>query len=581
MIADSNRVEGLDPRRGERILLELVDEGLISPSDVRRAPIASVGDLLRFHPLSYLEATADRERLARVFGLQPEEIDVDQLLRAQRRAVGGTVEAAMAAVHSGSICAINLGGGFHHAEPEMGGGFCVFNDVGVAIAKLRAQGFDKPIAIVDLDYHQGNGNTVAFEGDPSVFVFSIHGAIWTRVESQSAGKEVHLTGEVGDAKYLGCLRSLLPSALERLQPKLIFYIAGNDVLAGDRLGTFSLSLEGVLERDAVVLELAQRLKSALVVTLGGGYSEDAWLSSVHLVRCALTDDRTVFRTKRRDVRSDFSRIASQIDTMDLVGETADLTEADLVAALDRRPTSQRMLGYYSAEGVEFALERYGLLPEIRKRGWAELTVELDPSDSSHQMLRVKGRKRAAEPLSTLVELVVHRSFVESPPGAERCEMLHIEWMLLEDPSKTFTLARPQLPGQRHPGLGIARETQELLVQAARRLGLAGLSQNPAHYHNGYGASLDFYFLDPEIEGRFRAMAEVLGELAVADASVLVDQGRLRFSDDTVCAWDPALQVLPLAESVIGYFESDAYRAHALEAKQRTLARGLHSSSESP
>src|SRR5687768_16642168 len=133
MLAESARVEGLDPRRGERILLELVEEGLLRPSDVRRAPIAAVGDLLRFHPLSYLEATADRERLARIFGLPSEQVDVDQLLRAQRRAVGGTLEAALAAVHTGSLCAINLGGGFHHAEPEMGSGFCVYNDVGVAI----------------------------------------------------------------------------------------------------------------------------------------------------------------------------------------------------------------------------------------------------------------------------------------------------------------------------------------------------------------------------------------------------------------------------------------------------------------
>jgi acetoin utilization deacetylase AcuC-like enzyme len=574
LIAHSARVEGLDPRRGERILIELVEQKLIAPRDVRRAPIASVGDLLRFHPLSYLEASADRDQLAHVFGLPPEEVDVDGLLRAQRRAVGGTIEAAQAAVHTGSMYAINLGGGFHHAEPEMGAGFCVYNDIGVAIGKLRAQGFDKRIAIVDLDYHQGNGNTVAYERDDSVFVFSIHGSVWTRVEGQSAGKEVHLTNAVDDDKYLSCLRTLLPAALKELSPRLIFYIAGNDVLAGDRLGTFSLTPEGVLERDAFVLELAKSLDAPLVVTLGGGYSEHAWRSTLHLVRCALTDERKISPPKHRDLRTDFSRIAHQIDPIDLVGDSLDLTEEDLVAALERRPISRRVLGYYSAEGVEFALERYGILPEIRKRGWAELAVELDLGQNAPQLLRVRGRKRARAPMSTLVELVVSRTFIDVPDSPDaRSEVLHIEWMLLEDPSKSFTLAKPRLPGQNHPGLGLALEMQELLVQACHRLSLGGLSQNPAHYHNALGAQ-GFFFLDAEVEGRFRAMAEVLREVAIADASFIVEEGRLRFDDGSVCAWNPALHVLPLDERLRAYFASEPYRARARDARKSSLARGL-------
>jgi acetoin utilization deacetylase AcuC-like enzyme len=575
MLAESARVEGLDPRRGERILLELVEEGILRASDVRRAPIAAVGDLLRFHPLSYLESTADRERLARIFGLPPEQVDVDQLLRAQRRAVGGTLEAALAAVHLGSLCAINLGGGFHHAEPELGSGFCVYNDVGVAIAKLRAQGFDKPIAIVDLDYHQGNGNTVAYERDPSVFVFSIHGAIWTRVETQSAGKEICLTGEVGDDKYLACLRTLLPRALKELRPRLIFYIAGNDVLGRDRLGTFSLTPAGVLERDLFVLRQAEELRAPIVVTLGGGYSEQAWRSTLHLIRWVLTGDCTLSQAKRRDLRGDFSRIAREIEPLDLIGgDTGELTEEDVRAALERTPGTRLILGYYSAEGIEYALERYGILAQIRKRGWAELAVEMDPA---HQLLRVRGRKRAKEPMSTLVELVANKMFVEIAleSGAQRIEMLHVEWMLLEDPSKSFTLARPPLPGQKHPGLGIAIEMQELLLQAVRRLGLAGLLDNPAHYHNAFGASAEFRFLDPLVEGRFRAMVEVLDGIAVADASFAVEEGRLRFADGSACAWEPAAQVLAVEPRVIAYFASEAYRARADAAKRDAFSRGLH------
>ncbi len=579
LMAESVRVEGLDPRRSERVLVELVEEGLIRATDVRRAPIASVGDLLRFHPLSYLESVTDRDRLARIFGLPVEEIDVDQLLRSQRRAVGGTLEAALAAVRSGSMCAINLGGGFHHAEPEMGAGFCVFNDVGVAIAKLRAQGFDKPIAIVDLDYHQGNGNTVAYEGDPSVFVFSIHGSIWTRVE-QSAGREVCLSGEVGDAKYLGCVRTLLPPALESLKPGLIFFIAGNDVLKGDRLGTFALTPAGVLGRDIFVLELARSLGSPIVVTLGGGYSDDAWRATLHLVRYALSGDRRISHPIQRDVRTEFSRIAQGIDTVDLVGgESVDLTLDELHAMLERRPVSRRILGFYSAEGVEYALERYGILPQIRKRGWVELALDHDPRDPGHQLLRVRGRKRAEAPMSLLVELVLRRSGIELPlpSGPARIETLHIEWLLLEDPSREFTLARPPLPGQSHPGLGIAREMQELLFQAAKRLGLGGLTDNPAHYHNAFGATREFRFVDTETEGRFRAMVEVLSDRAVADASFLVEDGRLRYADGSICAWEPAMHVLPLDPRAIAYFASPEYTAKVEAARARALARGLHAS----
>ena len=493
---------------GERILIELVEEGLLSGRDVRRAPIASTGDLLRFHPLSYLEASADRDRLAGIFNLRPEQVDVDQLLRAQRREVGGTVEAALAAVRSGSMCAINLGGGFHQAEPEVGRGGNVYNDVGIAIAKLRAQGFDRTIAIVDAE--QGIGNAVAYKRDPTVVIFSIE---------------------------------QLPGSLRKLSPRLIFYIAS----------------EALLEHDVLVLDLALEMKTPLVVTR----------PSAALIRYALTGDRRYEPAPRRDLRADFSRIAREIDPMDLVDESVDLTDEELVAALDRRSIASRILGYYSTEGVEFALERYGILPEIRKRGWAELTLEIDPSDASHQLLRLRGRKRAESPMFTLVELVLSRGFIDLLSG-DRCETLHIEWMLLEDPSKTFTLAKPPLPGQKRPGLGIAREMQELLVQAARRLDLAAITDNPAHYHNAFATRFEFFFLDPKIEGRFRAMVDALEGIAISDASFLVEEGKLRNADDTVCAWSPALHVLPIGERTQAYFGSDLYRS-AVEAAKKEHA----------
>jgi hypothetical protein len=403
------------------------------------------------------------------------------------------------------MCAINLGGGFHQAEPEIGRAGSVYNDVGIAIAKLRAQGFDRSIAIVDVDSEQGVGNAVAYERDPTVRILSIH---------------------------------QLPGALDALSPKLIFYNACESA-------------------DPLMLDLARKRKAPIVVTR----------PSAALIRYALTGDRRMTPAPRRDLRADFSRIAREIDPTDLVDDSADITDEEIVASLDRRSTASRILGYYSTEGVEFALERYGILPEIRKRGWAELALEIDPSDPSHQLLRLRGRKRAKEPMSNLVELVLSKSSVDLPEG-DRCETLHIEWMLLEDPSKSFTLAKPPLPGQRHPGLGIAREMQELLLQAARRLDLAALSDNPAHYHNAFVARLEFFFFDPEIEGRFQAMIDALDGIAISDASFLVEEGKLRNADESVCAWSPALHLLPIGERTRAYFGSDAYRSAVEEAKKK-------------
>lgn len=576
-LARTARVEGLDPKRGERILMRLVEEKLIEPRHVSRAPIAAVGDLLRFHPLAYLESTADRERLGRIFGLPPDEVDVDALLRAQRRAVGGTIAAATAAVRRPGMVAINLGGGLHHAEPEIGSGFCVYNDVGVAIAKLRHRGFDRPIAIVDLDYHQGNGNTVAFAEDPSVYVFSIHGAVWSHA-SLSGGSEIHLSGAVDDARYLARLRTLLLPVLRRVSPGLIFYVAGNDVLAGDLLGQFSLSPEGVLARDVHVLEAARALSASLVVTLGGGYSPRAWHSTTSMIRYALTGRRAIDAPRSPDLSLRFERIARVIDPLDLTADDEfDLSEEDVMAALTHQPAQRRILGYYSAQGVEFALERYGILPEIRKRGWTELVVEGDPKDPAHQLVRVRGRKRLRDPLSLLVELVVRRAFVEIPfpEGTDRVEVLHVEWLLLQDPSRSFTLGRPPLPGQVYPGLGIAMQMQALLTQAVKRLGLAALSDNPAHFHNAAALTSSSFFLDPEVEGRFRAMLEVLSELAPADASFAVEEKRLRYGDDTPCEWEAAMHLHPVEPWVDAYFRSAPYIAQVVEAQAAALRRGLH------
>lgn len=581
ILTETARVANLEPHRGELVLGRLMQDGLLSPSDVRTPILASMAQLLRFHPLAYLDSTLGPETLGRIFGLEPHFIrDPDELLRWARRQVGATIAAARLASKRPGFVAMNLGGGFHHAEPEQGSGFCVYNDIAVAIAVLRSEGYADPIAIVDLDFHQGNGNSVAFADDPTVLVYSLHGAVWTHLEATE--HEIHLTETVTDRRYLAALRTTLRAALVRHRPSLVFYIAGNDVLAQDRLGSFWLSMEGVLQRDVWVADAVRDVDASLVVTLGGGYSRRAWLATYQFARYLLSGAARVEPARQVDVRSQFTRIARTIDTQDLVEEDDfELTEADVFGDLAGRAPERRILDFYSPQGVELAFERYGVLPELRKRGFADLSLEVEQA-GEQPMLRLRGRRPPQEARHLLMELLVRRKWLSLPEaGLERLEGLFVEWLLLEDPTKSFTLERPPLPGQEHPGLGIAVFVQELLVQACRRIGLHGVFDRPAHYHNGLAGAEDVFFVDPEDEGRFRALTTVLAGLAPAEASHLVHDGAVHFADGEVVEWSAALHVLPVSGALLDYFSSEGYRRAVKRALTRDLERGLHIAGPAP
>jgi hypothetical protein len=234
------------------------------------------------------------------------------------------------------------------------------------------------------------------------------------------------------------------------------------------------------------------------------------------------------------------------------------------------------LDYYSKHGVEVAFERYGIFDAIRQRGFTGLEMELDPSDKRRKVLRVRGRAGGGgEPL-LLVELVLRRRFVPSfIPERARTEVLFVEWLLLQDPTRTFTLARPPLPGQEHPGLGIARELQELLVQACRRLGLVGLMDRPAHYHNAVLAAAEWRFLDPLAEGRFRAFRAVLEGRDLLEASRIVENGALALADGTPVSWWAADHLLPVEAAAREALASPAYVDAVRAERARLLEAGLH------
>ncbi len=576
LLAETARVANLEPRRGELIVAKLLQVGLIQREDVRVPEVATLAELGRFHPFSYIEKTLTAETLGHIFGLDAHHIThTDPLLRWARRQVGATVEAARIAADRPGFVGLNVGGGFHHAEPEQGSGFCVYNDVGVAISDLRARGYTGRIAIVDLDYHQGNGNSIAYANDPTVLVYSIHGAVWSH--QGDTEHEIHLTGTVNDRRYLSALRTTLKSTLRRFGPDLVFYVAGNDVLANDRLGDFWVSVQGVLQRDAYVVETAKQLGASLVVTLGGGYSPRAWQCSFYMARLLLSGVQKIEDERQTTVRGQFTQIARAIDTADLTTEEDgfEITEEDIFGDLSNRAPARKLLGFYTKHGVELAFERYGLFDSVRQRGFTALRCEVDPSDASHQIVRLFARRQGLPQEYLLMELIVRRLWIPSVAEAlERMEVLFVEWLLLQDPTRSFTLRRPALPGQEHPGLGIGHQMQELLVQACRRLRLHGLFERPAHYHNLLGGSDDARFLDPEVEGRAQAILTVLAGVPPVEASVAVDGGQLKLADGTTVAWQPELHGIPVSRELRAYFSGEAYRKTVQATMSNYLERGL-------
>ena len=179
---------------------------------------------------------------------------------------------------------MSLGGGQHHAEPDRGMGFCVYNDVAVAIARLRARGWNLPVLVVDLDLHDGNGTRAAFANDSTVHTFSIHNATWNENPAVAA-TVLPLGPGVGDDQLLATLARELPPVVRGHQPALVVYVAGTDPAADDRLGDWRLTARGMLERDQRVIDTIRRDApgAAIAVVLGGGYGGGTWRYTARFV----------------------------------------------------------------------------------------------------------------------------------------------------------------------------------------------------------------------------------------------------------------------------------------------------------
>ncbi|PZV16706.1 MAG: histone deacetylase [Leptolyngbya sp.] len=187
-------------------------------------------------------------------------------------AVGGTILTAQLALKQGLAC--NTAGGTHHAFPAYGSGFCIFNDMAIAIRHLQHQGLIQTALIVDLDVHQGDGTAFIFQSDVSVFTFSMHCAVNFPGTKQQSDLDVPLAEGMEDDEYLQTLAAYLPNLLTQVKPDLVFYDAGVDPHLGDRLGKLALSDTGLFRRDMQVLGTCLSQGYAVACVIGGGYAED-------------------------------------------------------------------------------------------------------------------------------------------------------------------------------------------------------------------------------------------------------------------------------------------------------------------
>ncbi len=270
--------EGYDLRLGEHVFQSqkfrmvrdaLLAEGVAEPSDILSPEPSSDEDILRVHTREWVDkllhdtlSASERMRLEIPYS---REAVIGFWL-----AAGGSILAAQRALRDGF--GINIGGGFHHAFPGHGEGFCMIHDVAVAIRRIQADGAVRKALVVDTDVHQGNGTAAIFAGDAEVFTVSLHQENNYPEPKPPSDLDVNLADGTGDDEYLELLDKALADSFGRFAPEILFYIGGADPYREDQLGGLRLSMRGLRERDALVFDEAKRRGLPVAVAFAGGYA---------------------------------------------------------------------------------------------------------------------------------------------------------------------------------------------------------------------------------------------------------------------------------------------------------------------
>ncbi|AGC41944.1 histone deacetylase family protein [Myxococcus stipitatus DSM 14675] len=519
---------GVEPRGVDFTTWYLLEKHVVRPADVYRPRPVSYAELSRVHDAAYLESLGRPETLARIYAVDPSEVPVDTLLSNVRLVCGGTLGAARLAFgRRGPV--VNMAGGFHHAAPGRGGGFCAVNDIAVALASLQSDGYEGQTVVLDLDAHPPDGTAECLAGNPKVWIGSLSGSDWGSLPE--GVDETRVPDGISDDDYL----TLLDGLLSRM-PKadLAFVIAGGDVLAGDRFGRVGLSVEGARRRDQRIADALHGVPSVWLP--GGGYHADSWklFAGTVLVLSGMGGRRIKERYDPLSAR--YRRISRLLMREGTPLDDITITQEDLEGSLGLGGDPQpRVLGYYTAQSLEYALFRYGLLWQVERLGYSRPRVEVNATGAGDR-IKVLGRAGGQEHL--LVDVVVERRTIADEP------YFFVNWLSLRHPRARFSERRPQLPGQEVPGLGLAREATEMFVLMARRLELTGVAFRPMWYHLAVVAKARFRFVDPARQGRFEALMRDLSQLPLLEATRAVADGRVLLGGEPY-RWEPADMVLRL------------------------------------
>jgi acetoin utilization deacetylase AcuC-like enzyme len=269
----------LELQKGHRFPMEkydllpqqLLHEGTCTPENFFEPVIPNDKHFFTVHDSEYfydlLNITLS-QKAARKIGFPLSEI----LIEREMIIADGTIKASEFALKHG--IAMNIAGGTHHAFSNRGEGFCMLNDQAIGAKYLQNNGLVDKVLIIDLDVHQGNGTAEIFNDDNSVFTFSMHGKSNYPFIKEKSNLDIPLENNTTDSEYLSILNKVLPKIIQEEKPDFIYYLCGVDVLATDKLGKLSLTLEGCKERDRFVLKTCLDLKIPVMCSMGGGYSED-------------------------------------------------------------------------------------------------------------------------------------------------------------------------------------------------------------------------------------------------------------------------------------------------------------------
>ena len=257
-------------KKFELVRDQLLEENTLSVSEIVEPKPADTKDVLLVHTEDYI----NRLRCGNLTAKEVRRLGLpwsESLVRRSFLAVSGTINAARSALQTD--VSSNLAGGTHHAFPDRGEGFCVLNDVAIAIRVLQRENLAKKFLVVDCDVHQGNGTAFIFQCEPEIFTFSMHGAKNYPLFKENSSLDIELPDKTSDAEFLETLGEALPRIFLN-EPDIIFYLAGADPFEKDKLGRLNLTIEGLRQRDKLVLEYAKKLEIPIVTVMSGGYASD-------------------------------------------------------------------------------------------------------------------------------------------------------------------------------------------------------------------------------------------------------------------------------------------------------------------